>query len=271
MPFQLQHQEFHQDNESIPEHYRFRIGPAAPITAGTLAPTVAPTLTASGSGGTLPAATYFVVFSEKNASGETTVSPVSAGQVITLGQDLVIAYPALQPGNVSRNAFAGTSQAGPFTLAASAVTTGTTTISAPITSTSVPQTFNSTGHVTDANGNVMQLVVGGTGSFMRCDLVVGAPATAGEEHPSFATGGSSPAGAPLIVDLLRSTDRAVTFATLFPDPTTRPQLNPGAITQSVGVPGNGVNPGDILRLNVVSTGSGGQNILFTALGFFIED
>ncbi|MHB8397335.1 MAG: hypothetical protein ACYDCI_00150 [Candidatus Limnocylindrales bacterium] len=114
---------------------------------GTAAPTAAPTLAESGSGGTLPAATYYVVVTETNGIGETTASPVSLGQAITLGQDLVITPPALQSGNTARNYYVGTASAGPFTLAATGQTAATLTISAPLPSNSYavnPPTFNST-------------------------------------------------------------------------------------------------------------------------------
>src|SRR5580692_10478196 len=66
---------------------------------GTVAPTAACTLAASGSGGTLPAATYYVFETETNGIGETTVGPVSASQAITLGQNLVITRPVFKVGN----------------------------------------------------------------------------------------------------------------------------------------------------------------------------
>lgn len=130
-------------------------GPAAHLeslitanTGPTTAPTAAPTLSESGSGGTLPAATYYVVITETNGIGETTASPVSSGQAITLGQDLVITYPSLQSGNTARNAYVGTSNTGPFTLAVTGATGSTSTITAPLPSNSFavnPPTANTTG------------------------------------------------------------------------------------------------------------------------------
>ena len=73
------------------------------ITAqGARSPDVlAATLSETGSGGTLPAATYYVVQTESNGFGETTVSPTSSGQAITLGQNLVITPPSLKTGNIA--------------------------------------------------------------------------------------------------------------------------------------------------------------------------
>jgi hypothetical protein len=126
--------------------------------AATAAPTVAATLSETGSGGTLPAATYYCVVTESNGFGETTAGPASTGQAITLGQDLVCTYQSLKSGNTSRNLYIGTASTGPFTLAASGVTTGTTTISAPLPANSyavAPPTVNTTGFTyTDANGTV---------------------------------------------------------------------------------------------------------------------
>jgi hypothetical protein len=136
---------------------------------GTNAPTAAPTLSESGSGGTLPAATYFCVSTESNGVGETTPGPVSAGQAITLGEDLVVTYPALQTGNTARNLYVGTSSAGPFTLAATGVTASTTTISAPLPVNSfavAPPTVNSTAFsFTDAKGNVSDFPISNIRSF----------------------------------------------------------------------------------------------------------
>jgi hypothetical protein len=114
----------------------------------TLAPTVAATLSETGSGGTLPAATYYCVVTESNGFGETTAGPASTGQAITLGQNLVCTYQSLKSGNTSRNLYIGTSSTGPFTLAASGVTASTTTISAPLPANSYavnPPTVNTTG------------------------------------------------------------------------------------------------------------------------------
>lgn len=127
----------------------------------TLAPTVAATLSETGSGGTLPAATYFVVITESNGFGETTAGPVSTGQAITLGQDLVVTFQALKSGNTSRNTYVGVATGGPFTLAATGTTASTLTISAPLPANSfakAPPTVNTTGlSYTETNGNVNNL------------------------------------------------------------------------------------------------------------------
>jgi hypothetical protein len=89
--------------------------------AATAAPTVAATLAANGSGNTLAANTYFVVFTETNGFGETTAAPVSAGHAVTAGQQLVVTFPALQTGNTARNLYLGLSNTGPYSLYASGI------------------------------------------------------------------------------------------------------------------------------------------------------
>lgn len=98
----------------------------------TLAPTTAPTLSMAVASSTLPAATYFAVFTESNGIGETTASPVSLGVAVTLGETLTLTFPALQSGNVSRSAYLGTSGTGPFSLATRGITAGSVTYSAPL-------------------------------------------------------------------------------------------------------------------------------------------
>jgi hypothetical protein len=64
----------------------------------------APTLAGSGSGGTLPAATYYVRITYVTAFGETVPSP-EVTQVITLGEDLVIDSPPAMTGATGWNAY----------------------------------------------------------------------------------------------------------------------------------------------------------------------
>ena len=125
-------------------------------STGTAAPTVAATLSETGSGGTLTAATYYAVVTESNGFGETTAGPVSSGQAISGTQQLVVTFPALKSGNISRNTYIGTSAGGPFTLAASGTTASSVTILAPPPTNSYavnPPTVNTTGLTyIDANG-----------------------------------------------------------------------------------------------------------------------
>jgi hypothetical protein len=127
--------------------------------AATLAPTAAATTAETGSGGTLTAATYYVVITESNGFGETTASPVSAGTAITSTGELVVTFPTLKSGNTSRNTYIGTASGGPFTLAATGTTAATLTILAPPPTNSfavAPPTVNTTGLTyTDGNGNVL--------------------------------------------------------------------------------------------------------------------
>jgi hypothetical protein len=126
----------------------------------TLAPTAAPTLSETGSGGTLTAATYYVVVTESNGFGETTASPASTGQAITSTQELVVTFPTLQTGNKSRNTYWSTASTGPFTLIATGTTTATLTVLAPPPTNSyavAPPTVNTTGLTyVDANGNTLK-------------------------------------------------------------------------------------------------------------------
>ena len=121
------------------------------------APSSAPTLSESGSGGTLPSSTYYVVITETDGNGETTASPASSSQAITLGQNLVVTFPSLQSGNTARNTYVGTASTGPFSLTATGTTASTLTISAPLPSNSYavnPPSVNSTAFsYSDKNGN----------------------------------------------------------------------------------------------------------------------
>jgi hypothetical protein len=123
---------------------------------GTAAPTAAPTLAASGSGNTLAANTYYVVFTETNGFGETTSSPVSSNQAVTSGQQLTVTFPSLKAGNTARNVYLGLTSTGPFTLYATGISASSfnCTFAVPTNSYAVPPpTKSSTGltHV-DANG-----------------------------------------------------------------------------------------------------------------------
>jgi len=126
----------------------------------TAAPTSAPTLSETGSGGTLPTATdYYAVITETNGFGETTASPASTGQAITVGQNLVVTFPTLKTGNKARNTYISTSSTGPFVLVATGTTASTVTISAPIPTNSYavsPPTINTTG-LTYVDANAITL------------------------------------------------------------------------------------------------------------------
>ena len=133
------------------------------------APGAAPTLSASGSGHTLPAATYYVVTTQTNGVGETTASAASTGQAVTLGEQMVVTPAALQTGNTAHNIYIGTASTGPFYLAATGVTTTTYTFAAPLpafgtapggTYAVQPPTANSTAYEwVDAAGNTINFAV----------------------------------------------------------------------------------------------------------------
>lgn len=124
----------------------------------TVAPSAA-TLSETGSGHTLPGATYYVQVTETNGFGETT--PTQCGsQAITLGEQLVVTYAGLKTGNFARNVYIGTqSNYSDSKLAASGQTGSTTTFAAPLPTNSyavAPPTANSTALTyTDALGNTV--------------------------------------------------------------------------------------------------------------------
>src|SRR5262249_26208575 len=117
------------------------------------------TLAASGSGNTLPAATYYVVITETDGTGETTASPVSSAQAVTSGQQLTVTFPALQSGNTARNTYVGTASAGPFTLVATGTTAASLAITAPLPGNSYavnPPVVNTTGLTYTISPGVVQ-------------------------------------------------------------------------------------------------------------------
>lgn len=129
----------------------------------TADPTVAPTLSAAGTGGTLPAATYAVRVSETNGIGETLSIAAAATQAVTLGQTLTVTFQSLKSGNTARNVYVsavGTS--GPWTLAGTGITASTLAISAPLPTNSLagvalPVSNTTALTYTDANGTTINL------------------------------------------------------------------------------------------------------------------
>jgi hypothetical protein len=98
-------------------------------TAGIASPLLAPTLSASGSGSTLPAGTYRAAFAWVSAAGETLISPVLS-VLIAAGQNIVIGVPALITGATSAHCYLSPPNA--TTWLDQGTTTGTTkTCTAP--------------------------------------------------------------------------------------------------------------------------------------------
>jgi hypothetical protein len=129
--------------------------------AASAAPTAAPTLSTTGTGNTLPTGNYYVTITESDGCGETTQSPTSSVQAVTLGAALVVTFPTLKSGNVSRNVYVGTSSSGPFTLVATGVTAATYNVGAPLPTNSYavnPPTLNSTGIVSDGSPDKMRMI-----------------------------------------------------------------------------------------------------------------
>jgi hypothetical protein len=83
---------------------------------GALAAPTIPAVAASGSGATIPTGTYYVKITYINPAGESVGSVVSAGQAITLGQDLVVTSPAAEGNATAYSVYVGTAVGGPFVL-----------------------------------------------------------------------------------------------------------------------------------------------------------
>ena len=125
---------------------------AANLT-GTQAPSAAPTVSVSGTGGLLAAGMYYLRITETNGIGETTTSPESAQFTVTPGQIPTVTFPTLQAGNTGRNVYltpAG-GAGGSEVLYADGITAGTYSLStvAPSNSFAVaPPKTNTTGLTT---------------------------------------------------------------------------------------------------------------------------
>lgn len=83
---------------------------------GVVAPAVAPTVAASGSGATIPTGTYFVKVTYNNPAGESLPSPANVGTAITLGQNLVITSPAAAGNATTYNVYVAPASGGPFVI-----------------------------------------------------------------------------------------------------------------------------------------------------------
>ena len=99
---------------------------------GTQAPSSAPTISVSGTGGLLAAGTYYLKITETNGIGETTASPEAVQFTVTAGQVPTVTFPTLQAGNTARNVYltpAG-GASGSEVLYADGITAGTFGLSA---------------------------------------------------------------------------------------------------------------------------------------------
>jgi hypothetical protein len=124
----------------------------------TTDPPSAPTLAASGSGNTLPAATYWGKQVERNGIGTTLPSPASASASVSAGELLTFTRQALQTGNTAYDVYLSTvGSTGPFFLAAAGQTASTTVFTAPLPANSEavsPPLVNTTAFTyIDAMGN----------------------------------------------------------------------------------------------------------------------
>ena len=75
--------------------------------------------------GTLPAATYYVVFTDPTASARRPRGRSRLEPGRHAGQNLVVTFQSLKSGNTSRKRISASSSTGPFTLGASGTTTST--------------------------------------------------------------------------------------------------------------------------------------------------
>lgn len=104
-------------------------------TVNTLAtisnPSSAPTLSASGTGNTLPAATYYVKYTWVNSTGESLPSP-EASQAVSSGQALNVTIPSFPSGVTSANIYISTTS-GNETLQRN-ITSTSTSFTAPLSS-----------------------------------------------------------------------------------------------------------------------------------------
>lgn len=121
-------------------------------TANSAAPTVAPTATATGggaTGGSLAAGTYYIVITETDGVGETTVSPESLQLTVSATNIPRVTFPTLKSGNTARNIYltAANGASGTETLYATGITAATYDLAAaaPTTGAVSPPTANSTG------------------------------------------------------------------------------------------------------------------------------
>jgi hypothetical protein len=101
---------------------------------GTQSPSVsiAPTVSVSGSGGSLALGTYHLVFTETNGLGETTASGESSPFTVAAGQVPTVTFPSLQSGNLARNVYLtpANGASGSELLYADGIVTGTYSLSA---------------------------------------------------------------------------------------------------------------------------------------------
>jgi hypothetical protein len=135
----------------------------------TQAPTVTGTATATGggsTGGLLAAGTYYIVVTETNGKGETTIGPESAQLTVAATNIPRYTFQALKTGNTARNLYLGAvngPSGGPYYLYASGITTATydLAVAVPANSYAVsPPTVNSTGlSYVDGNLNTVNEAV----------------------------------------------------------------------------------------------------------------
>ncbi len=136
---------------------------------GTQAPSAAPTVSVSGTGGLLAAGSYYLKITETNGIGETTASPESAQFNVTAGQIPTVTFPTLQVGNIARNVYltpAG-GASGSEVLYADGITAGTYGLSAVAPSSSFAVAPPKTNSTVLANSKLQLLRYAKTNQFQK--------------------------------------------------------------------------------------------------------
>lgn len=124
----------------------------APVTD----PAAAPTLATATTGGTLPAATYYVVYTWVKSNGETLVSPETS--IVTTGatSTITVTVPALPSGVTSANIYISTAT-GTETKQGNTATTSYTQTAALIAGTAKPVSNTTTDYTTDTSNQLKRI------------------------------------------------------------------------------------------------------------------
>lgn len=130
------------------------------------APTI-PTMTASGSGGSIPSNTYYVVVTYLNPAGESVGGVHSAGTALTSPANLVVTSPGASGNATTYNVYVGTSTVGPFVLQGSPTAIGT-----PVTLSSLVNTGATPPLVNGAYQNSILRINNASGGSMQYDIAL---------------------------------------------------------------------------------------------------
>jgi hypothetical protein len=123
-------------------------------------PSTAPTLSASGTGNTLPSGTYFVKFTWVYTGGGESLPSPEASQAVTSGQALNVTIPSFPSGVASANIYVSTSS-GTETLQRN-ITTTSTSFTAPLSAGASPPSSATFYKLTEIGDNVTTTAVDNT-------------------------------------------------------------------------------------------------------------